>query len=194
MSGAPAVFVDRDGTLIRELEQPPRRASDVEFVPGAPEALCTLGRAGFRIVMITNQSAFARGWLRFEEYVAVQRTIDAELARVGTRLDAVYFCPHHPSAGAAPYRRACTCRKPGSGLLELAARELGLDLARSWMVGDALRDLDAGAGVGVRGILVATGKGAREAAKMNDAQRARSTLCADLADAARRVLASAEKS
>ncbi len=194
MSGAPAVFVDRDGTLIRELEHPPRLASDVDFVPGGPEALSKLARAGFRLVMVTNQSAFARGWLRFEEYVEVQRAIDAELARAGARLDAVYFCPHHPSAGAAPYRRACTCRKPGSGLLELAQRELGLDLARSWMVGDALRDLEAGARVGVRGILVATGKGAREAAKLSDAQRARTTLCADLAHAAGHVLAGAGKS
>jgi D-glycero-D-manno-heptose 1,7-bisphosphate phosphatase len=193
VSGAPAVFVDRDGTLIRERNEPPRRAGDVELLPGGAEALAQLGRAGFRVVMVTNQSAFARGWLRFEEHLEVQRALTAELARAGARLDALYFCPHHPSAGDAPYRRECACRKPRSGLLELAERELGLDLARSWMIGDALRDLQAGELVGVRGILVATGKGAREAAKLSDERRARTTLAADLAEAARLVLAQARQ-
>jgi D-glycero-D-manno-heptose 1,7-bisphosphate phosphatase len=193
VSGPPAVFVDRDGTLIRERNQPPRCPGDVEFLPGGAEALGQLGRAGFRLVMVTNQSALARGWLRFEEHLDVQRALAAELARAGARLDAVYFCPHHPSAGDAPYRRECACRKPRSGLLELAERELGLDLARSWMIGDALRDLQAGELVGVRGILVATGKGAREAAKLSDEQRAQTILAADLAEAARYVLAQARQ-
>ncbi len=188
MSAAPVVFLDRDGTLIREREQPPRRAADVEFLGGSIEALAELRGAGLRLVMVTNQSAIARGWLRFEEFEAVQATLREALAREGVVLDATYFCPHHPSEGFAPYRRVCACRKPGDALLRRATRELELDLARAWMIGDALRDLAAGERVGARGILVATGKGEREAARLAPAKRATVRFAADLRGAARLVL------
>ena len=119
-------------------------------------------------------------------------SLDAEQERVrfaamlldaGARLDAVYFCPHHPSEGEPPYRRECACRKPGSALVRAAQRDLELDLARSWMIGDARRDLAAGAALGVRGILVATGKGAREAEKLSALERSRTLFAADLAQA-----------
>lgn len=190
MSGRPAVLIDRDGTLIKELDSPPRSASDVRMLPGAAAALARLSREGFALAAITNQSAIARGWLRFEEFLAVQRAIAGELDGAGVRLDGVYFCPHHPREGFAPYRRRCDCRKPGPALVERALRDLNADPARTWMVGDALRDLEAGARVGVRGVLVATGKGAREAAKMSPQQRAGIALVDDLAAAVEHVLAS----
>lgn len=179
----PALLIDRDGTLIREYDAPPRSASEVEMLAGGAAALARARERGFALVMITNQSAFARGWLRFEEFAAVQRAIDAELAAAGARLDAVYFCPHHPLEGEPPYRRECACRKPGSALVFAAQRELELDLSRSWMIGDARRDLAAGAAAGVRGILVATGKGAREADKLSALERSRTHFAADLAQA-----------
>lgn len=179
----PALLIDRDGTLIREHDAPPRSAGEVELLAGGAAALARAQARGFALVMITNQSAFARGWLRFEEFAAVQRAIDTELAAAGARLDAVYFCPHHPGEGEPPYRRACECRKPGSALVLAAQRELELDLSRSWMIGDARRDLAAGAAAGVRGILVATGKGAREAEKLSALERSRTQFAADLARA-----------
>ncbi len=188
MSAAPVVFLDRDGTLIREREQPPRSAADVEFLGRSIEALAELRGAGLRLVMVTNQSAIARGWLRYEEFEAVQAVLREALARQGVALDATYFCPHHPSEGYAPYRRRCECRKPGDALLRRAAQEHGLDLERAWMIGDALRDLEAGARVGARGILVATGKGEREARRLEQAARAKLRLAADLRAAATLVL------
>lgn len=188
MSAAPVVFLDRDGTLIREREQPPRCAADVEFLAGAVEALAELRRAGLALVMVTNQSAIARGWLRYEEFEAVQAAVREALARQGVALDATYFCPHHPSAGFAPYRRNCECRKPGDALLRRAAKEFDLDLARSWMIGDAVRDLQAGQRVGARGILVATGKGQREAERLDPTARSEVSFAADLRAAASVVL------
>lgn len=179
----PALLIDRDGTLIREHDTPPKHAGEVELLAGGAAALARAQSRGFALVMITNQSAFARGWLRFEEFAAVQRAIDVELAAAGARLDAVYFCPHHPLEGDPPYRRECACRKPGSGLVLAAQRDLALDLARSWMIGDARRDLAAGAAAGVRGILVGTGKGAREAEKLSAQERSRTHFAADLAHA-----------
>lgn len=189
MSAAPVVFLDRDGTLIRERAEPPRSARDVELLPGCVEALASLRRAGLRLVMITNQSAIARGWLRFEQLAEVQRALEVTLATGGAGLDATYFCPHHPREGAPPYLRACGCRKPADGLLRRALAEFQLDAARSWVIGDALRDLEAGARVGARGILVATGKGERESARMTPEQRARFRRVANLREAAATVLA-----
>lgn len=189
MTLPPVVFLDRDGTLIRERAEPPRSASDVELLPGCIEALASLRRAGLRLVMITNQSAIARGWLRYEQLAAVQRAIEEALAAAGVGLDAVYFCPHHPREGAPPYLRSCSCRKPAEGLFRRALGDLGLDGARSWVIGDALRDLEAGERVGARGILVSTGKGEREAARMNATQRERFRRAEHLRAAAHLVLA-----
>lgn len=157
----PAVFLDRDGTLTSEGEWVTESA-ELELLPFAAEAIAKLSRAGFAVVLATNQSAVARGLIREEELAEIHAHLERELARGGARLDGVYSCPHHPTEGSAPYRRDCECRKPKPGMLLAAARDLGLDLARSWVVGDAERDLAAGAAVGAKGVLVATGKGEAE--------------------------------
>jgi len=157
----PAVFLDRDGTLTAEGEWVTKSA-ELELLPFAAEAIAKLSRAGFAVVLATNQSAVARGLIREEELAEIHAHLERELARGGARLDGVYSCPHHPTEGSAPYRRDCECRKPKPGMLLAAARDLGLDLARSWVVGDAERDLAAGAAVGANGVLVATGKGESE--------------------------------
>lgn len=154
----PAVFLDRDGTINVErdyLADP----DQLELIPGAAQAIRDLAAAGFAVVVVTNQSGIARGKLTEDRLAEITARLAELLAEHDAHLTASYYCPHHPDYGDERYRRECACRKPGSGMLERAARELGLDLASSWIVGDSLRDLRAGAAVGSRGILVATGKG-----------------------------------
>lgn len=157
----PAVFLDRDGTLTAEGEWV-TKSSELALLPFAAEAIALLSRAGYAVVLATNQSAVARGLVTEAELAEIHAHMERELARGGAKLSGIYHCPHHPTEGAPPFRRACECRKPEPGMLLAAARELGLDLSRSWVVGDAERDLLAGTAVGARGILVATGKGKAE--------------------------------
>lgn len=170
------VFLDRDGVINEEVDYL-RDPDRVVLVAGAAEAIAALNRAGLAVVATTNQSGIARGMYTERELAAVTARIDELLARAGARLDRTYFCPHHPEAGVGPYRIACRCRKPGPGMLEQAAAELGLELARSAMVGDKATDLEAGRAAGCAAVLVRSGYGAREEARLAAAGRA------DLADA-----------
>lgn len=141
-----AVFLDRDGTVIED----PGYLSDpagVRLVPGAADALRELGDRGFRLVVISNQSGIARRLITEEQAAAVHERFVAELAGRGVCLDDVRYCPHAPDAG-------CACRKPLPGLLVDAADELGLDLARSFMVGDKPSDVEAGRRAGCTTILL----------------------------------------
>ncbi len=152
---SPAVFLDRDGTLIRDAHYP-TDPEGVELLPGVPEALRTLRSLGYRLVIVTNQSGLARGRITPEQYRAVAARVERELERAGTSVDATRFCPHHPD-----YSGRCPCRKPGTGMHREAARELGLDLARSWYVGDKASDVLPALETGGRGLLVRTGYGAQ---------------------------------
>lgn len=150
----PAAFVDRDGTLIVEknyLADP----AGVELLPGAAEALAALKRAGYVLVMVTNQSGVARGYFDMEAVVRVHARLDALLAAEGVALDATYTCPHGPDD-------ACDCRKPLPGMALAAARDHGLDLGRSLVFGDKAADLGLARAVGATAVLVRTGHGARE--------------------------------
>ena len=149
----PAVFVDRDGTLIAERDYLADPAG-VSLVPGALGALASLRAAGFALVVVTNQSGIARGLYRIEDYRAVAERLDAVLAEAGVPVDGTYFCPHHPD-----YTGPCECRKPGVGMYVRAAGELGLDLRASWYVGDKITDVLPALGLGGRGILVRSGYG-----------------------------------
>lgn len=182
----PAVFLDRDGTLTVEGEWITRREA-LELVPGATEALRLLASAGFALVLVTNQSAVARGLIDEAELAYIHAHLAELLAAGGAHLDALYHCPHHPTEGRGVWKRECDCRKPKPGLVLRAARELDLDLSRSWMIGDAARDLEAGWAAGVRGVLVATGKGAREIERMR-ATRAPDHFAPDVLAAARWIL------
>jgi D-glycero-D-manno-heptose 1,7-bisphosphate phosphatase len=187
--GARAVFLDRDGTLVDELGFL-ARAEDLRCLPGAAEGVRLFNQAGWKVVVVTNQSGIARGLFDERALAAIHGRLSDELAREGARLDLVLHCPHHPEEGLAPYRRVCACRKPAPGLLLEAARRLGLDLAASWTIGDSLRDLEAGRRAGLAGgVLVLTGKGPLERARAPQVD----VLCAqDLAAAARVVLARVE--
>jgi D-glycero-D-manno-heptose 1,7-bisphosphate phosphatase len=154
----PAVFLDRDGVLIDDVDLLVR-PEQIRILGGVPEALRALAGAGYALVVVTNQPVVARG-------VATERDVEAvhdELARRLTRsdappLDGVYVCPHHPDATLAGYRTDCDCRKPRPGLLVRAARELDLDLASSYLVGDRPSDIAAGASVGCTTVLVRSGR------------------------------------
>jgi D,D-heptose 1,7-bisphosphate phosphatase len=135
------------------------RLEKLRLIPGAAEAIRLINASGMKTVVVTNQSGVARGIFP-ESFVAEIHARLAEMLRAeGAFLDGIYFCPHHPTEGRGDYLRGCECRKPAPGLLLRAAAELHLDPARSYMVGDTLKDIEAGGRAGVQGILVRTGYG-----------------------------------
>lgn len=155
MSGKPAIFLDRDGTVNVEKSYL-YRIADWEWTNGAPQAIKTLRDAGYSIIVVSNQSGIAQGMYGAEDVNKLHTYVNAELAKIGTTIDAFYFCPHHEKFGSD---RDCACRKPKPGMLLQAAAEHGIDLTRSWMVGDKLIDVQAGQAAGVRTLLVRTGYG-----------------------------------
>lgn len=158
MRGRPAVFLDRDGTIIVDadyLADP----DGVRLIPGAAAAIRGLKEAGWVVVVVTNQSGIARGLYTEADYRAVEARVHHLLAARGAAPHATYHCPHHPD-----HTGPCPCRKPGLGMYRRAVEELGIDLARSWFVGDKVSDVLPAETVGGRGLLVRTGYGARHAA------------------------------
>jgi histidinol-phosphate phosphatase family protein len=152
----PAVFLDRDGTIIEDTEY----LSDpdaVRFLPGADRAIVRLTRAGLPVVVITNQSGIGRGFYTEEQYEAVRARLDDLLAEAGAGLLASYHCPHGPA-----HDPPCDCRKPAAGLFQRAAAAHDLDLSRSFFVGDRLRDLVAGQRAGGRCFLIRSGDPERD--------------------------------
>jgi D-glycero-D-manno-heptose 1,7-bisphosphate phosphatase len=183
----PAVFLDRDGVVMEDghyLADP----ALVRLIPGAAEAVAALNRAGWVIVVVTNQSGVARGLFPLETVLAVHDRLGGLLRGAGARVDGYYFCPHHPEADVAEFRVACECRKPRPGMLRRAAAELGLELSASWLVGDRVSDLGAGAAAGCRTVLVRTGHGSGVSVAALDRKALRLELvAADLAEAVEKV-------
>jgi D-glycero-D-manno-heptose 1,7-bisphosphate phosphatase len=153
-----AVFLDRDGTLIEEVGYLDR-LDDIAFFPDSVDAVRLLNRAGFTVVVVTNQSGVARGLYDERFVAAAHERISKVLERGGAAVDAFYYCPHHPEAVVDAYRQVCDCRKPKPGLLRRAAADHDLDLRRSFVVGDRGDDLQAGLAVGASSVLVRTGYG-----------------------------------
>jgi len=153
-----AVFLDRDGTVAEEVGYV-NHVSRVRLLPESAEAIRRIREAGFLVVVVTNQSGVARGY--FEEPLVLQanQRLRDLLGDRGAVLAAIYYCPHHPREGSPPYRQECDCRKPRPGMLLRAAREHGIDLPSSYMVGDGIVDVEAGRAAGVTAILVLTGYG-----------------------------------
>jgi D-glycero-D-manno-heptose 1,7-bisphosphate phosphatase len=182
----PAVFLDRDGTIIEESGYLDR-LDRLVFFPFSVDAVRVLNRAGFAVVVVTNQAGIARGIVR-ESFVAeAHRHIAERLEAGGAHIDGFYFCPHYPAGVVEKYRTVCDCRKPQPGLLRRAAVDLDLDLSRSFVVGDRWHDLAAGQAVGARGVLVRTGVGAQDEAAA-DAAVTPAAIVDNLMDAAAWIL------
>ena len=153
-----AVFLDRDGTLIEEVGYLDR-IDRIRLFPYSIDAVRLLNRAGFMVIVATNQAGIARGFFDEAFVEGTHRSIAGTLAAGGAQIDGFYVCPHHPEGVVASYRQACECRKPQPGLLRRAAADHQIDLRRSFVVGDRAHDITAGVTVGARGVLVRTGYG-----------------------------------
>jgi D-glycero-D-manno-heptose 1,7-bisphosphate phosphatase len=152
MPSLPAIFIDRDGVINRNRPDYVKSWAEFAFLPGSLDALCQLAGLNWPIIVISNQSAIGRGLVTAEAVAEVNARLVAEVQRAGGRLDGVYICPHLPDAG-------CDCRKPRPGLLHQAALALDLDLASSYLIGDAESDILAALAVCAQPILVLTGRG-----------------------------------
>ncbi|HEY3788551.1 MAG TPA: D-glycero-beta-D-manno-heptose 1,7-bisphosphate 7-phosphatase, partial [Urbifossiella sp.] len=182
----PAIFLDRDGVVIDDVHHL-ASPDQVRLIPGSADAIAALNRSGWPVVIVTNQSGVARGLFTADGVHDVHRHLSDQLAGYGAKIEAYYFCPHYPTAEVPAYRVDCSCRKPRPGMLQQAAKELGLDLSRSWMIGDRETDLQAGAAVGASTILVRTGYGAAANAAILDRTALNLQLVAtNLADAVRK--------
>lgn len=153
----PAVFLDRDGILIEDV-QALTELQQIRVLPGIAESLRTLRAAGFGLIVVTNQPVVARGMISEAELLRIHLQLRSALQTAGADVDAIYFCPHHPNATLPEYRLTCECRKPRPGMLIEAARERQVDLCSSFMVGDRMSDIAAGVQAGCRTVLVRSGK------------------------------------
>jgi histidinol-phosphate phosphatase family protein len=166
LSSAQAVFLDRDGVINEEVDLL-HREDQLALIPGAAEAIRRLNDAGILVIVVTNQPAVARNLCTEADVRRIHARLADMLRRVaGARLDAVYYCPHHPEKhhadGNPAYRVDCECRKPKIGMLEQARKAFGLDYTQCFMVGDTTRDMQAGRNAGCRTILVRTGYAGRD--------------------------------
>jgi D-glycero-D-manno-heptose 1,7-bisphosphate phosphatase len=182
---ASAVFLDRDGVIIENRPDDVKSWDEVRFLPGAVEALRRLGATGHAVVVVTNQGVVGRGTISLAEATELNRRVIAAIEAGGGRVDAAYLCPHRAEDG-------CGCRKPAPGMLLRAGADLGLDLGRSYLVGDAVTDLEAARAAGALGILVLTGRGRDQAALLAGRAVADCPVVADLPAALERVLAAPE--
>jgi D-glycero-D-manno-heptose 1,7-bisphosphate phosphatase len=188
----PAVFLDRDGVLVRDAG-PITHAGQFAWEPGAPQAVRRLNDACLAVVVVSNQAAVARGLLSEAEVAGLHEWLRQQLRTVaGAWVDAFYSCPHHPHADVEAYRRQCDCRKPQPGLILRAAADLHLDLAGSYLVGDRGSDIAAGRRAGCRTILVTTGMHGRApivgAESLDGAETRPDLTCRDLAEAVELIL------
>lgn len=153
-----AVFLDRDGVINEDVHHL-RDPQDLRLIPGSAQAIRRLNSCSIPVVVVTNQSVVARGYISEEQVVGIHQTLSALLAGSGAHIDRFYYCPHHPTEGLPPYRRECDCRKPKPGMLLQAAQELDCALAHSYLIGDTATDLIAGRRAGCHVVLVQTGYG-----------------------------------
>ncbi len=182
-----AVFLDRDGTIIKEVNYL-SQLQDVELLPQAAEAIARLNRQQIPVILISNQSGVARGKFTENFVVETHHYIQKILARKGAHLDDFFFCPHHPETGSAPYKKVCNCRKPAPGLLLEAANRHHLDLTKSYVIGDKLIDVKLALRVGGKGILVETGHGKNEKEKIGEGEINPNFIAVDLYDAIKWIL------
>lgn len=189
----PAVFLDRDGTINEQMGYV-NHISRFQMLPGAAEAIALLNLHRIPVVVVTNQSGLARGYFPASLLDDVHEKMHRELKEKNAHVDGVYICPHHPEAKEARYRSNCDCRKPKPGLLLRAAKELEIDLARSYVVGDRWSDIRTAAACNAKGILVMTGYGRGELQYLGPVQKVSAChLAENLTDAVQWIIADLEK-
>lgn len=152
------IFLDRDGTVNEEVNYL-YRTEDLKLLPGVPAAIRLLKEQGYRIVVVTNQAGVARGYYTEADVEALHGYMNGLLREQGAEIDHFFYCPHHPEHGIGAYRRQCHCRKPETGMFEMAEQYYEVDREHSWMIGDKLIDILAGKNYGVHTALVGTGYG-----------------------------------
>ncbi len=161
-----AVFLDRDGTLIEEAGYLDR-IDRMTFFPYSLDAIRLLNRAGFHVIVVTNQAGVAHGYFGEEFVRKAHAHLSGKIREAGGEVDAFYYCPHHANAALEEYRRACECRKPQPGMFLTAAREHDVDLSASFAIGDRLNDVQAAHAAGIRPVMVKTGYGRTELERGN---------------------------
>jgi len=162
----PVVFLDRDGTLIEEVNFL-LKEEQIKIFPNTIAALKILRQAGFILIVVSNQSGVARGLLNEERVVELNKVVFSQMRMLGEMPDAFYYCPHYPQAEIEKYRVKCDCRKPNPGMIMQAQRQFELDLSRSYSIGDKLSDSGLAQNVGGKGVLVLTGYGRDERDKID---------------------------
>lgn len=153
------IFLDRDGTLNEEVNYLHRK-EDLKILEGVPEAIRLFKEHGYKIVVVTNQAGVARGYYTEAEVEALHLYMNELLKPQGAEIDYFFYCPHHPEHGIGEYGKVCHCRKPATGMFEMAQQYFDVDKEGSWMIGDKLIDVEAGKNYGVHTVLVGTGYGA----------------------------------
>ena len=173
-----AVFIDRDGTISEEvgyLDHPSR----FRLLPRAAEAIRLLNESDWLAIVVTNQAGVARGYFPEEMIHVVHDRMKEELESAGARLDAIYYCAHHPTIGEPPYRLDCDCRKPKPGMIHRALKDFDVDLSQSWVIGDRYVDVELARNAGARSALVMTGYGRGEWEQWRDSWQTEPELVAE---------------
>ncbi|TET25585.1 MAG: HAD family hydrolase [Dehalococcoidia bacterium] len=189
-----AVFLDRDGVINSLVYYPEQGVLDSPFtpeqfrlLPGVAQAIRKYHKMGYKVILASNQPGIAKGILSEEAFEAIRRKMKRELAKEGAFLDGEYYCPHHPEAKVKRLKANCGCRKPEPGLLLQAAKDMGIELSRSWMIGDGLTDVKAGKRAGTRTILM--GRKKCELCQLMDEEDVRpDAIAPDLLAAAQHIL------
>jgi D-glycero-D-manno-heptose 1,7-bisphosphate phosphatase len=193
-----AVFVDRDGVineLIYHSEQgiidSPFTVAQLHLLPGVTEAIERLRDMGYKVIIVSNQPGIAKGHMSWDTFEEIRQRLAKELVQGKAYIDGEYYCFHHPEASVYEYRINCECRKPKPGLLIQAAKEMGIDLSSSWMIGDGLTDIQAGKNAGCRTILLSKMK-CELCYYMEKENAVPDAICSDLSQAVLNVIARKE--
>ena len=156
-----AVFIDRDGVINREVDNL-KDIGQLRLLPGVATAIRKINQNGILVIVITNQPVVARGWISENELNLIHQEILTRLAKKGAKIDAFYYCPHHPEANLKKYRKKCRCRKPNIGLIQKAVKKYNISIKDSYFIGDTTRDILTAKNVGLKSILVKTGYGGKD--------------------------------
>ncbi len=177
-----AVFIDRDGVINREVDHL-RDENQVVLLPNVGEAIKRVNALNIPVIIVTNQSAVARGFITEPQLHNIHKSLLGLLSATGAFIDRIYYCPHHPEIGSRDYKIRCACRKPKDGMLIKAAEEFNIKLSNSTMIGDSISDLQAAWNAGCKSILVLTGHGQKTQQMLEHEENKPDYIANDLSDA-----------